>query len=54
MATVTFDTRNFVRGLRDSGFEDNEAEALTEARRLPLNMQRSLRATVCTLTLRPP
>ena len=31
MATITFDTHKFVRKLKDAGFEEKQAEALTEA-----------------------
>lgn len=31
MATVTFDTHKFIRKLKDAGFEEKQAEALTEA-----------------------
>jgi len=37
MATVTFDTHKFVRRLRDAGFEENQAEALTEALRFAID-----------------
>ena len=33
MATITFDTHKFVRKLKDAGFEEKQAEALTEALR---------------------
>ena len=33
MAGVIFDTHAFVKRLRESGFEENQAEALTEALR---------------------
>ncbi len=31
MTTVTFDTHKFVRKLKEAGFEEKQAEALTEA-----------------------
>ena len=31
MSTITFDTRKFVRRLKESGFDEKQAEALTEA-----------------------
>lgn len=31
MATITFGTHKFVRKLKDAGFEEKQAEALTEA-----------------------
>jgi len=31
MATVTFDTHKYVRRLREAGFDDRQAEALTDA-----------------------
>lgn len=31
MASVTFDTHKFVRKLREAGFEERQAEAITEA-----------------------
>ena len=31
--TVTFDTHKFIRKLKDAGFEEKQAEALTEALR---------------------
>ncbi|MDP3332145.1 MAG: DUF1640 domain-containing protein [Methylococcaceae bacterium] len=31
MATITFDTHKFVRKLKEAGFEEKQAEALTEA-----------------------
>jgi hypothetical protein len=37
MATVTFDTHKFVRRLREAGFEENQAEALTEALRFAID-----------------
>ncbi|MEW5973618.1 MAG: coiled-coil domain-containing protein [Pseudomonadota bacterium] len=33
MATIPFDTHKFVRKLQDAGFEQKQAEALTEAMR---------------------
>jgi hypothetical protein len=33
MATITFDTHKFVRKLTEAGFEEKQAEALTEALR---------------------
>ena len=33
VATVTFDTHKFIRKLKDAGFEEKQAEALTEALR---------------------
>lgn len=36
MATITFDTHKFVRKLKDAGFEEKQAEALTEALRLAI------------------
>ena len=36
MASVTFDTHKFVRRLREAGFQENQAEALTEALRFAL------------------
>jgi len=37
MATVTFDTHKFVRRLREAGFEENQAEALTDALRFAID-----------------
>ncbi len=31
MSTITFDTHKFVRKLKESGFDEKQAEALTEA-----------------------
>jgi len=31
MAAITFDTHKFIRKLKDAGFEEKQAEALTEA-----------------------
>lgn len=31
MTTITFDTHRFVRKLKEAGFEEKQAEALTEA-----------------------
>ena len=31
MATITFDTRKFVRRLQEAGFEEKQAEAISEA-----------------------
>ena len=31
MSTITFDTHKFIRRLRDAGFEEPQAEALSEA-----------------------
>ena len=31
MATVTFDTHKFIRKLKDAGFEEKQAEAVSEA-----------------------
>jgi hypothetical protein len=31
MATITFDTHRFVRKLKEAGFEEKQAEAVTEA-----------------------
>jgi 2-keto-3-deoxy-galactonokinase len=31
MTTITFDTHKFVRKLKEAGFEEKQAEALTEA-----------------------
>ena len=31
MAAITFDTHKFIRKLKDVGFEEKQAEALTEA-----------------------
>jgi len=31
MTTITFDTHKFVRKLKEAGFEERQAEALTEA-----------------------
>lgn len=31
IATITFDTHRFVRKLKEAGFEEKQAEALTEA-----------------------
>jgi ubiquinone biosynthesis protein UbiJ len=31
MATITFDTHKFVRRLQEAGFEENQAEAISEA-----------------------
>lgn len=31
MSTITFDTHKFVRRLRESGFDERQAEALTDA-----------------------
>jgi hypothetical protein len=31
MATITFDTLKFVRKLRESGFEEKQAEGIAEA-----------------------
>lgn len=31
MSTITFDTHKFVRKLKEAGFEEKQAEALTEA-----------------------
>ena len=33
MATITFDTHKFVRKLKESGFDEKQAECLTEAMR---------------------
>lgn len=33
MATITFDMHKFVRKLKEAGFEEEQAEALTEALR---------------------
>ena len=33
MAAITFDTHKFIRKLKDAGFEEKQAEALTEALR---------------------
>jgi len=33
MATITFDTHKFVRKLQDAGFNEKQAEGLTEAMR---------------------
>jgi len=37
MATVTFDTHKFVRKLKEAGFEEKQAEALTEAMQAVIN-----------------
>ncbi|MFZ5467352.1 MAG: coiled-coil domain-containing protein [Pseudomonadota bacterium] len=37
MATITFDTHKFVRKLQDAGFEQKQAEALTEAMRAAID-----------------
>lgn len=31
MATITFDTHKFVRRLQEAGFEEKQAEAISEA-----------------------
>ena len=31
MSSITFDTHKFVRRLKESGFDEKQAEALTEA-----------------------
>jgi hypothetical protein len=36
MASVTFDTHKFVRRLREAGFQEDQAEALTEALRFAI------------------
>ena len=33
MATITFDTHKFVRKLKEAGFDEKQAESLTEAMR---------------------
>ena len=33
MATITFDTHKFVRKLKESGFDEKQAESLSEAMR---------------------
>ena len=30
MTTITFDTHKFIRKLRDAGFEENQAEAVSD------------------------
>ncbi|MEW5973616.1 MAG: coiled-coil domain-containing protein [Pseudomonadota bacterium] len=37
MATTPFDTHKFVRKLQDAGFEQKQAEALTEAMRAAID-----------------
>jgi hypothetical protein len=37
MASVTFDTHKFVRRLREAGFQEDQAEALTEALRFAID-----------------
>jgi len=37
MSTVTFDTHKFVRKLKEAGFEERQAEALTEAMQAVIN-----------------
>lgn len=37
MTTITFDTHKFVRKLKDAGFEEKQAEALTEAMQAVIN-----------------
>lgn len=42
MATITFDTHQFIRKLRDAGFEENQAEAVSDALTQALNESTSL------------
>ncbi|MDP2902888.1 MAG: DUF1640 domain-containing protein [Methylovulum sp.] len=37
MTTITFDTHKFVRKLKEAGFEEKQAEALTEAMQAVIN-----------------
>ncbi len=37
MTTITFDTHKFVRKLKEAGFEEKQAEALTEAMQAAIN-----------------
>ena len=37
MTTITFDTHKFVRKLKEAGFEEKQAEALTEAMQAIIN-----------------
>ncbi len=37
MATITFDTHKFVRKLQDAGFDEKQAEGLTEAMRAAID-----------------
>lgn len=37
MATVTFDTHKFVRKLQEGGFDQKQAESLTEALRVAID-----------------
>jgi hypothetical protein len=37
MASVTFDTHKFVRRLREAGFQEDQAEALTDALRFAID-----------------
>ena len=37
MSTITFDTHKFVRKLKEAGFEERQAEALTEAMQAVIN-----------------
>ncbi len=37
MATITFDTHKFVRKLQEAGFDEKQAEGLTEAMRAAID-----------------
>ena len=37
MSSITFDTHRFVRRLREAGFDEKQAEALTEAMRAAID-----------------
>jgi hypothetical protein len=37
MATITFDTHKFVRKLKESGFDEKQAESLSEAMRAAID-----------------
>ena len=41
MSSITFDTHRFVRRLREAGFDEKQAEALTEAMRAAIDESRN-------------
>ncbi|MDP3190700.1 coiled-coil domain-containing protein [Rhodoferax sp.] len=53
MTWITFDTHKFVRKLQEAGFEEKQAEGLTEAMRAAIDESELVTKKICKLQISP-